>query len=690
VTAPGPATSRAPSEDVLGKALDRALLRRIFSYVWPYWKPLTVAIALLPVISLCEVAQPYLLKRAIDEHIAIKRLAGLDRLGLLYLISLAGQYGAGFAQIYLTQVIGQRGMNDLRIRVHRHLLSLAASFFDRTPVGRLMTRLTSDIEALSEMFASGIVSLLGDIIRLGFILVAIFGIDWRLALFSMGSAPVLFAIAAYFRRWVRDAFREIRLKLARMNSYLQEHISGMKIVQVFAREALVYGEFDAINLDYRRANARAITADAALYSIVEAVGAIAVAGLLWYGGNRIAGGTLTIGVLVAFMEYLGKFFAPIRDLSTKYTVMQQAMAAAERVFNLLDTDEPDAPAGPSLHTGTLGGFQTSRDGLAPAEPSLPHAIDIHTGTLGGFQTSRDGLAPAEPSLPHAIDIHTGTLGGFQTSRDGLAPAEPSLPHAIDIDPLIELEGVSFGYRADRPVLRDVSLSIDAGETVAVVGPTGAGKSTIIKLLPRLYEVQSGSVRIGGVDVRGMDPRALRRRIVVVSQDVFMFSGTLRSNIALGDPGLTDEAIWAAARRVGADRVIASRPGALDAKVIERGVNFSGGERQLIAFARALAHDPEILVLDEATASVDPDTERLIERGIGELMRGRTSIVIAHRLTTVKRASRILVVARGQIAEQGKHDALLAQGGIYARLYRLQMVAGHPGPGRADSGLDAAE
>jgi ATP-binding cassette, subfamily B, multidrug efflux pump len=634
VTAPGPATSRAPSEDVLGKALDRALLRRIFSYVWPYWKPLTVAIALLPVISLCEVAQPYLLKRAIDEHIAIKRLAGLDRLGLLYLISLAGQYGAGFAQIYLTQVIGQRGMNDLRIRVHRHLLSLAASFFDRTPVGRLMTRLTSDIEALSEMFASGIVSLLGDIIRLGFILVAIFGIDWRLALFSMGSAPVLFAIAAYFRRWVRDAFREIRLKLARMNSYLQEHISGMKIVQVFAREALVYGEFDAINLDYRRANARAITADAALYSIVEAVGAIAVAGLLWYGGNRIAGGTLTIGVLVAFMEYLGKFFAPIRDLSTKYTVMQQAMAAAEGVFNLLDTDEPDAPAGPSLHTGTLGGFQTSRDGLAPAEPSLPHAIDI--------------------------------------------------------DPLIELEGVSFGYRADRPVLRDVSLSIDAGETVAVVGPTGAGKSTIIKLLPRLYEVQSGSVRIGGVDVRGMDPRALRRRIVVVSQDVFMFSGTLRSNIALGDPGLTDEAIWAAARRVGADRVIASRPGALDAKVIERGVNFSGGERQLIAFARALAHDPEILVLDEATASVDPDTERLIERGIGELMRGRTSIVIAHRLTTVKRASRILVVARGQIAEQGKHDALLAQGGIYARLYRLQMVAGHPGPGRADSGLDAAE
>jgi len=602
----------APSEDLLGKALDRTLLRRIFAQVWPYRAELAVAVSLLPIISLFEIAQPYLLKKAIDEHIAVSRLAGLDRLGFLYLGALIGQYGLGFVQLYLTQLVGQRGMNDLRVRAHRHVLSLSASFFDRTPVGRLMTRLTSDIEALNEMFASGIVSLVGDVIRLGFILFAIFGIDWKLALFSMGSAPVLFAIAAYFRRWVRDAFREIRVKLARMNAFLQEHISGMKVVQAFAQEEKVARAFDGINVDYRRANARAIAADAALYSIVEAVGSIAVAGLLWHGGVRIAAGTLTLGVLVAFVEYLAKFFAPIRDLSTKYTVMQQAMAAAERVFTLLDTVEPDAP---------------------PA-------------------AARAAAAPA---------------------------ADPAL---------VSLEHVSFGYRSDRPVLSDVSLSIRAGETVAVVGATGAGKSTLIKLLPRLYDAQGGVIRIGGADVRSLDPAALRRRIVVVSQDVFMFSGTLRSNIGLGDAALDDARIMAAARRVGADRVIAARPGGLDAAVLERGANFSAGERQLCAFARALARDPEILILDEATASVDPETERVIERGIGELMRGRTSIVIAHRLSTVQRASRIVVIHQGRIAEEGTHEALLAKNGIYARLYRLQMV-GHAG-GRPAPGLDAAE
>ncbi|HSS38012.1 MAG TPA: ABC transporter ATP-binding protein, partial [Polyangia bacterium] len=554
-----PAPRRAPADEILGKALDRTLLRRVFGYVWPYRRELGVAVALLPIVSLCEVAQPYLLKKAIDEHIAIGRGAGLARIGLGYLAALAGQYSAGFAQIYLTQVVGQRGMNALRVAVHRHVLSLSASFFDRTPVGRLMTRLTSDIEALNEMFASGVVSLVGDAIRLTFILIAMFGIDWRLALFSLASAPVLFGIASLFRRLVRDAFREIRLKLARMNAFLQEHLSGIKVVQAFAQEARVDGEFDAINLDYRRANARAISADAALYAIVEAVGAIAVAALLWHGGNRIAGGTLTFGILVAFVEYLGKFFAPIRDLSTKYTVMQQAMAAAERVFALLDTAEPDAPvvAGPAAR----------------------------------------------------------------------APQEP----------LIRLDDVSFGYRADRPVLDHVSLTVAAGETVAIVGATGAGKSTIIKLLPRLYDVQHGAIRIGGADVRALDPRGLRARIVVVSQDVFMFAGTLRENIALGNAGLTDDRILDAARRVGADRVIASRAQGLGAPVIERGANFSGGERQLVAFARALAREPEILILDEATASVDPETERVIERGIAELMRGRTSIVIAHRLSTVRRA-----------------------------------------------------
>ncbi|HXU63570.1 MAG TPA: ABC transporter ATP-binding protein, partial [Polyangia bacterium] len=333
---------------------------------------------------------------------------------------------------------------------------------------------------------------------------------------------------------------------------------------------------------------------------------IAVAALLWYGGRRVLGATLTIGVLVAFVEYLGKFFAPIRDLSTKYTVMQQAMAAAERVFSLLDTVDPDAPAG-------------------------------------------RGTAPAGAAAP-----------------------------------LIRLEDVTFGYRSDRPVLDRVSLAVAAGETVAIVGATGAGKSTIIKLLPRLYDVHTGVIRVGGTDIRQLDPRALRRRIVVVSQDVFMFAGTLRENIALGEEGLTDARILEAARRVGADRVIASRPEGLDARVIERGANFSGGERQLLAFARALARDPEILILDEATASVDPETERVIERGIAELMRGRTSIVIAHRLSTVQRATRIIVLHHGRIAEEGPHDALLAAGGIYARLYRIQMAGTGTGAAQAVS------
>jgi ATP-binding cassette subfamily B multidrug efflux pump len=431
----------------------------------------------------------------------------------------------------------------------------------------------------------------------------------------MGSAPILYAVAAFFRGWVRDAFREIRAKAARLNAFLQEHLSGIKVVQVFAREARIAGEFDVINVEYREANSRAIFADAALYSIVEAVGSIAVAGLLWHGGARIAGGTLTFGVLVAFIEYLNKFFAPIRDLSTKYTVMQQAMAAAERVFALLDTHSPDAP-----------------------------------------------LVECPPREPSS-----------------------------EAPPLIELDHVTFGYREDRPVLSDVSLSIGQGETLAIVGATGAGKSTIIKLLPRLYDATGGVIRLGGVDARTLERRALRRRIVVVSQDVFMFSGTLRDNIGLGDPDVTDARILEAARRVGADRVLTARAGGLDAVVVERGANFSAGERQLLAFARALARDPEILVLDEATASVDPETERIIERGIAELMRGRTSIVIAHRLSTIKRASRILVIHKGRIEEEGTHEQLLALAGHYARLYRLQMV-GHaaPSPPKPGIGLAAAE
>ena len=587
------------------------MLKRIFGYVWPYKKELVVAVALLPVISLFEIAQPYLLKKAIDEHIAVGRLAGLDRVGLAYLGVLLGQYVSSFAQIYLTQLIGQRGMNTLRVRVHEHVLSLSASFFDRTPVGRLMTRMTSDIEALSEMFASGLVSLLGDIIRLVFILVAIFGIDWKLALFSMGTAPVLFGVAAFFRRWVRDAFREIRTKLARMNAFLQEHLSGIKVVQAFAQESRIDREFDVINVDYRRANARAIIADAALYSIVEAVGAIAVAGLLWHGGNRIAGGTLTFGVLVAFVEYLGKFFAPIRDLSTKYTVMQQAMAAAERVFTLLDTVEPDAPRVGSAATGPTPSQPPHR--ARPRHLRLPRRSPRARRRVALDRGRRDA-GHRRRHRRRQVDHH-------QAAPAALRPAGGDDPDRRRRRADARQAGAAAAHRRRQP-----------------------GRLHVLGHAARQHRARR----------RGADGRAAPE----------------------------------AARRVGADRVIASRPDGLDAKVVERGANFSGGERQLIAFARALARDPEILVLDEATASVDPETERVIERGIGELMRGRTSIVIAHRLSTVQRASRIVVIHRGHVAEEGTHDELLAgERALRPPLPAPDGRAHRVGPRRPSSGIE---
>jgi len=608
MTSPAAPVPRRKRDRKDGRTFDLALTLRLTVYVRKYAAGLAVSIVLLPLISLFEIAQPYLLKRAIDEHIAPHRLPGLDRLAVMYLLALVGQYGAAFAHNYLVQVVGQRAMSDLRLAVHRHVLRLSAAFFDRTPIGQLMTRMTNDIEALTELFASGVISLLGDVVRLGLIIAVMFRTDGRLALFSMAAVPILGVIAVLFRGWMRDAFREIRAKLSRMNGFLQEHLSGIKVVQSFAQERRVAAEFTEVNQGYRQANARAIAADAALYSVVEAVASIAVASLLWRGGARIAAGGLSFGVLVQFVEYLGKFFAPLRDLSAKITVMQQAMTAAERVFGILDTQELDrAPA--------------------PAPPTL-----------------------VEPAAGPAAAV--------------------------------EFRHVTFGYRLDRPVLRDLSLSIRRGETLAVVGASGAGKSTLIKLLPGLYHPQQGAILLDGIDTRALEPAALRRRVVVVNQDVFLFAGTLGDNIGLGDASATPQAIAAAARRVGADRVIASRPEGLAAPVLERGANYSAGERQLIAFARALQRDPQILVLDEATASVDPEVERVIERGIAELMRDRTSIVIAHRLSTVRRADRIIVLDHGAIAEEGCHDDLLARDGIYAKLYRLQMQHGHPGRSEA--------
>jgi len=596
----------APSdgETLYGKLLDRTLLLRSLSFVTPYRFQMLLAMCLLPLSSVFELAQPYLLKIAIDEHIAAGKLAGLDRIGALYLVALLAQYAVLFGQVYLMQRVGQQAMSDLRRAVYQHVLRLSQAFFDRTPIGRLMTRLTSDIESLTEMFAAGIVSLITDVLKLAMILVAIFALDVHLALFSLGTAPILFGIAWIFRKLVREAFRAIRTRVAILNTFVQEHLSGIRVVQAFAQEERTARQFDERNRDLRGASARAISSDAALYAVVEAVGAFAVAALLWHGGARIFTNTLTFGVLVAFIEYLTKFFAPIRDLSTKFTVMQQAMASSERIFELLDSRDLDAPA----------------------------------------------LTVAETRGP--------------------APAGQ-----------VVFDEVDFSYRSDTPVLDRVSFQIKAGQTVAIVGPTGAGKSTIIKLMLRLFDPVSGRVLLDGQDLRLMPVETLRRRMVLVGQDPFLFSGSLAEAVGIGrqtDPGAIRNAIVNA----GGETFLQSRPEGLATEVSERGGNFSSGERQILALARAFACDPEILILDEATASVDPRTERLIEEATSRLLQGRTALVIAHRFSTIARADHILVIENGTVSESGTRAELLALGGTFSRLWTLQsgggLLAGHSG------------
>ena len=599
---------RAPSspheEEVLGRAYDARLVRRLRPYLASQAPLIGLSLLLLLVLMGAQLAQPYLIKLLIDEHIVPSQPRGVGTLALVYLALFLVEMGARYGQIYCTEQTGQNVILALRRRLFAHLQRLDSSFFDRNPIGRLMTRVTTDVEALADLFSSGVITLLGDGFKLAAIIGILWWLEWRLALVTLTVVPVLFALSLAFRSRIRTAYREVRRRIARINAYLQEAISGMLLVQLFRRERVDLEEFQTINRAHRDAELRSVSFESVFSAVIELVGTLATALIVWYGGGEILRGALTFGTLVAFLEYTARFFGPVRELSGFYAVMQAAMASLERIFALLDT-----------------------------APSI-----------------------ASPAQPAAL---------------------PS------VEGRIEFDAVRFAYRTGEEVLHGIDFRVEPGETVAVVGATGAGKTTLMKLLIRLYDPTSGGVLLDGTDIRALPLELLRRHVGVVMQDHFLVSGTIADNIAFGDARLPATRIEQAAAAVRADEFIRRYPRGFLEPLRERGNNLSVGQKQLISFARALARDPAVLVLDEATSSVDSETERLIQAALRRLLAGRTSMIIAHRLSTIVAADRILVLHHGRLVEQGPHAELLARRGIYHRLYQLQFAhrpAGANGPG----------
>ncbi|MGA9116286.1 MAG: ABC transporter ATP-binding protein [Bacteroidota bacterium] len=586
-------------EEILGKAYDARLMRRLLKSLRPYRAQVALGVLLSILVSAMEAVRPLFVKVAVDDNILGNDREGLLGTALLFLAILVLRGAVQYLNAYLTQWVGQKTIFDLRMEVFEHLQRLSLRFYDRNPIGRLITRVTNDIEVLNEMFSSGIVMVFSDVFTIAGILFFMFTLDWRLALISLSVLPLLFYATFLFRRKARDAYRQVRLQLARINTFMQEHITGMLVDQVFHREEKTAAQFASINAAHRDANIRSIFSYALFYPGVDLIGAVAVGLLLWYAGWEAAGTGLSVGTVMAFLQFNEMFWRPIRDLSEKYNIMQTAMASSERVFTLLD-DRSIIP-----------------------DPPSPEPFDAPRGTI----EFRDVWFAYNP--------------------------EPGPDGSVDW------------------ILKDVSFTIGAGETAAFVGHTGAGKTTIVSLLTRFYDVQRGAILIDGIDIRRIRAEDLRRHIAVVLQDVFLFSGTIGGNIGLGDPHVSGDRIRAAARVVGAHRFIERLPLQYAEEVRERGATLSVGQKQLISFARALAFHPRILVLDEATSSVDTETEVLIQGAIRKLLQGRTSIVIAHRLSTIQSAHRIIVMHKGELRETGTHQSLLAQGGIYARLYQLQ-------------------
>lgn len=584
--------SQIQDDEILGKAYDAQLMRRLVVYLRPYKWQVVLAIGLSLAVSALEAVRPYFTKIAVDVHIVNKDKEGLLYTTILFLLLLIARGVVQYYNAYITQKIGQQTIFDLRMELFAHLQKLSLKFYDKNPIGRLITRVTNDVEVLNEMFSSGIVMVFSDVFMIIGIVWFMFSMNVELALISLSVLPFLIYGTFLFRKKARDAYREVRLYIARINTFMQEHITGMLVDQIFNREKRAYDEFEKHNAGHREANIKSIFYYAIFYPAVDLIGAVSVGLIIWYAGGNALEGTVTIGTVMAFLQFNEMFWRPIRDLSEKYNIMQTAMASSERIFKLID----------------------------------------------------DKSFIAESENPISLKHITGK---------------------------IEFKNVWFAYNNEDWVLKDVSFTINSGETAAFVGHTGAGKTTIINLLSRFYEIQKGEILIDGINIRDVALFELRQQIAVVLQDVFLFSGDIKGNINLGKEEISIEEIQNAARIVGVDRFIDTLPKKYDEEVKERGSTLSVGQKQLLSFARALAFNPKILVLDEATSSVDTETEILIQSAIQKLLANRTAIVIAHRLSTIQNADKIVVMHKGEIREMGTHQELLSVKGIYHKLYLLQ-------------------
>jgi len=631
----------AAEEEVLGKAYDSRLMGRLMRYLGPYRLQVALAMAAIVLKAGADVLGPFLVKTAIDDYLSShaggghsflarflssQPLVGIAQVSGIFLGVLLLGFIFEFTQTYLMQWTGQKVMFDLRSQLYRHLQRMDIAFFDRNPVGRLVTRVTTDVDALNDMFTSGVVSIVEDVFVLAGILGVMLWMSWRLALIAFLVLPIIVIATQLFRKSVRESYRRIRTAIARINSFLQEHVSGIIPLQLFNRERKSYEEFEAVNAQHMDAYKDAIMAYALYYPVVEALSSIAIACVLWYGGHGVLAGVTKLGVLVAFMMYAQRFFRPIQDLSEKFNILQSAMAAAERIFKLLDT-----------------------------EPKI-QSPEVEREPQGAGRIEFEDVWFAYRHVP--------------VENEGAATAQESAP-TTPLNPENGLSRPPAGAREWDWVLRGVSFTVEPGETVAIVGHTGAGKTTLISLLLRFYDVQMGAVKIDGVDLREMNLQNLRRRCGVVLQDPFLFSGTIGDNIRLGSAHVTREAVERAAEEVNVAEYIRSLPEGFDSLLRERGNSLSTGQKQLVSFARALAHNPRILILDEATSSVDTETEFRVREALTRLVEGRTSLIIAHRLSTIQRADKIIVMHKGKVREMGTHQQLLAARGVYWKLYQLQ-------------------